>query len=161
MEWNENKVYLLSIRGISRCHKKFFHYGFILENCQRDRCTPNGILKIGKYLQSQNGASMLVLNDTGNLEILCRRQKIWTTDTNDSFVNYLFFKNDGKIYLLGKDNSSRWYTKTSPTNLKSRMMLILNDGNVVVYDTCGNRQWQSPTGAPCTSTPGINFYLKV
>ena len=104
---------------------------------------------------------MLVLNDTGNLEILCRRQKIWTTDTNDSFVNYLFFKNDGKIDLLGKDNSSRWYTKASPTNLKSRMMLILNDGNVVVYDTCGNRQWQSPTGAPCTITPGINFYLKV
>ena len=104
---------------------------------------------------------MFVLSDTGNLEIWCRRQKIWTTDTNDSFVNYLIFKNDGKIYLLGKDNSSRWNTKTSSTNSESEMMLIQNDGNVVVYDKCGNKQWQSPTGAPCTSTPGMNFYLKV
>ena len=69
--------------------------------------SPNGILKIRNNLQSQNGATMLVLRDTGILEIWCKRQKLWTTDTNDSYVKYLFFKNDGKSYLIGKDNSSR------------------------------------------------------
>ena len=133
---------------------------FILENCQRDRCTPNGILKVGKKIQSQNGASMLVLNDTGNLEIWCKGQKVWARHTNDGYVNYLIFKNDGKIYLLGKDNSSRWNTKASFTNSKPQMMLIQDDGNVVIYDKCGNRQWQSGTGEPCSRTSGF-FYLKI
>lgn len=117
-----------------------------LEKCQRDRCSPNGILKIRNNLQSQNRATMLVLRDTGILEIWCKRQKLWTTDTNDSYVKYLFFKNDGKIYLIGKDNSSRWKTKTSLTNSKPQIMLTQNDGNVVIYDKCGNRIWQSGTG---------------
>lgn len=101
---------------------------------------------------------MLVLRDTGILEIWCKRQKLWTTDTNDSYVKYLFIKNDGKIYLIGKDNSSRWKTKTSLTNSKPQIMLTQNDGNVVIYDKCGNRIWQSGTGGLCTSTPGIQFY---
>ena len=116
-----------------------------LENCKKDRCTINGILKIGKSLQSQNGDSRLILNETGNLEIWCKMKKIWTTNANDDLVDFLIFKDDGKIYLLAKDNHSRLEIGTSLTNSRPHLMLIQNDGSLVIYDECGNRHWESTT----------------
>ena len=128
-----------------------------LGNCKKDRCTINDILKIGKYLQSQNRNSRLILTATGNLEIWCDRKKLWATNTNDDSVDHLIFKEDGKIYLLAKDNHSRLEIDTSLTNSKPHLMLMQNDGNLVVYDECGNRHWESKTGGLCSSTPGIYF----
>ena len=114
-------------------------------------------MKIGKRLQSQNGDSTLILTYTGNLEIWCKKKKLWTTNTNDDYVDSLIFKDDGKIYLLAKDNHSRLEIGTSLTNSRPHLMLIQNDGNLVIYDECGNRHWESRTGKLCSGTPGINF----
>ena len=130
-----------------------------LENCKRDRCTTNGILKIGNMLQSQNGIYRLVLNQTGNLEIWCKREKLWTTNTNDNYVESLIFNSDGKIHLLGKDNSSRWQTSVSSNN--SHLMLLQNDGNLAVYNECGNRFWNSNTSGKCETIPGIYSFHKI
>ena len=121
----------------------------------------NGILKIGKSLQSQNGDSSLNLTGTGNLEIWCKNKKLWTTNTNDDYVDFLIFKDDGKIYLLAKDSHSRLEIGLSFRNSRPQMMLIQNDGNLVIYDECGNRKWESRTGGLCSGTPGIYmFFIK-
>ena len=137
--------------------QKLLSLFFFLESCKKDRCFVNGILKIGKSLQSQNGVSRLILTYTGNLEIWCKKKKLWTTNTNDDYVDSLLFKDDGKIYLLGKDNNSRLEIGTSLTNLRPHLMLIQNDGNLVIYNECGNRHWESRTGKLCSGTPGIRF----
>ena len=118
----------------------------------------NGILKTGKSLQSQNGDSSLNLTGTGNLEIWCKKcknKKIWTTNTSDGYMDFLIFKDDGKIYLLAKDNHSRLEIGLSFRNSRPQMMLIQNDGNLVIYDECGNRKWESRTGGLCSGSPGI------
>ena len=118
-----------------------------LENCQGDRCTTNGILRKQKNLHSQNGVYRLVLNDTGNLEIWCKREKIWTTNTDDYYVDFLIVDNDGKICLR----------KSKP-----HMMLLQNDGNLVVYNECGNSIWESKTKGKCGTIPGIYiFFIKI
>ena len=158
----EYRTYLPSIKNwsLSFCYETCFIYiaAFsFLEYCKKDRCKVNGILKIGKYLQSQNGYSRLVLNDTGNLEIWCKRKKLWTTNTNDHYVDSLIFKDDGKIYLLAKDNHSRLEIGTSLTNSTPQLMVIENDGNLVVFNECGNRHWESRTGGLCSGKPGLYF----
>ena len=137
--------------------QKLLSLPFFLENCKKDRCFVNGILKTGKSLQSQNGDSRLILTDTGNLEIWCKKKKLWATNTNDGYVDSLIFKDDGKIYLLAKDNHSRLEIGTYLTNSRPHLMLMHNDGNLVIYDECGNRHWESGTGKLCSGTPGINF----
>ena len=140
------------------CFSNYCWFLFFLEKCKKDRCFVNGILKIGKRLQSQNGDSRLILTYTGNLEIWCNKKKLWTTNTNDDNVDSLIFKDDGKIYLLAKDNHSRLEIGTSLTNSRPYLMLMQNDGNLVIYDECGNRQWESRTGKLCSGTPVINFH---
>ena len=137
--------------------QKLLSLSSFLENCNKDKCFVNGILKIGKSLQSQNGDSRLILTYTGNLEIWCKKEKLWTTNTNDHYVDSLIFKDDGKIYLLAKDNHSRLEIGTSLTKSRPALMLMQNDGNLVIYDECGNRHWESRTGKLCSGTPGIYF----
>ena len=139
------------------CFSNYCCFLFFLEKCKKDRCFVNGILKIRKRLQSQNGDSTLILTYTGNLEIWCKKKKLWTTNTNDDNVDSLIFKDDGKIYLLAKDNHSRLEIGTSLTNSRPHLMLVQNDGNLVIYDECGNRHWESKTGKLCSGTPGIHF----
>ena len=140
--------------------KKVFQSYSFLENCQGNRCNASGILKVRESLQSQNGAAKLILSDTGNLEVWCNLSKIWTTNTNDDYMNSLRLKNDGNIYLLGKDNNTRWSTKINLSYPKPYMMLIHNDGNLAVYDKCGNRHWESRTTGQCSGKPGLCFYIK-
>ena len=137
--------------------QKLLSLSFFLENCKKDRCFVNGILKIGESLQSQNGDTRLILTNTGNLEIWCKKKKLWATNANDDYVDSLIFKDDGKIYLLAKDNHSRLEIGTSLTNSRPNLMLMQNDGNLVIYDECGNRHWESRTGRLCSSTPGRYF----
>ena len=139
--------------------KSEIHSCLFLENCQGDRCFKNGILKVRKNLQSRNGVYRLILNDTGNLEIWCKREKIWTTNTDDDYIESLIFDNDGKISLLGKDNSSRWQMKLSSRNSKPHLMLLQNNGNLVVYNECGNRLWESRTRGKCDNISGIYMFF--
>ena len=87
-------------------------------------------------------------------------KKLWTTNTNDDYMNSLNFKDDGNIYLLGKDNNTRWSTGIKSSNQKPYLMLIQDDGNLVIYDKCGTRTWESRTERQCSDTPGIYFYIK-
>ena len=85
------------------------------------------------------------------------KEKIWTTNTDDDYIESLIFDNDGKISLLGKDNSSRWQMKLLSRNSKPHLMLLQNNGNLVVYNKCGNRLWESRTRGKCDT--GIYVFL--
>ena len=87
-------------------------------------------------------------------------ERLWTASTNDHYVKYLHFKNDGNIYLLGKDNNTRWSTEINLVNSKPYMMLIQDNGNLAVFDKCGKIYWESGTTGQCSGTPGIYFYIK-
>ena len=137
--------------------QKLLSLSSFLENCKEDKCFVNGILKIGKSLQSQNGDSRLILTHNGNLEIWCKKKKIWTTNTSDHYVDSAIFKDDGKIYLLAKDNHSRLEIGISLKKSRPGLMLMQNDGNLLICDECGNRHWESRTGKLCSGTPGIYF----
>ena len=52
-------------------------------------------------------------------------------------MNSLYFKNDGNIYLLGKDNNTRWSTEINLGNSKPYMMRIQDNGNLEVFDKYG------------------------
>lgn len=87
-------------------------------------------------------------------------EKLWTTNTNDDYLNYLSFKKDGNIHLLGKDNNTRWSTEIKLVNSKPDMMLIQDNGNLGVYDKCGKRYWESRTTGQCSGAPGIYVFIK-
>ena len=89
-------------------------------------------MKTGESLLSQNGVYRLVLNDTGNLEIWCKREKLWMTNVDVSYVDSLIFDNDGQFYLLGKNKSYEWKLEILSANSKAHLMLIQNDGNLAV-----------------------------
>ena len=74
-------------------------------------------------------------------------------------MNSLYFKNDGNIYLLGKDNNTRWSTEINLTNSKPYMMRIQDNGNLEVSNKYGKIHWQSGTHGQCSGTPGIHFYI--
>ena len=75
-------------------------------------------------------------------------------------MNSLYFKNDGNIYLLGKDNNTRWSTEINLGNSKPYMMRIQDNGNLEVFDKYGKIHWQSRTYGQCSGAPGIHFYIK-
>ena len=75
-------------------------------------------------------------------------------------MDSLIFHSDGKIYLLGKDNSIRWRLKIQSRNSKGHLMLLQNDGNLVVYNDCGNSIWESKTRGKCDTVPGIYIFHK-
>ena len=104
---------------------------------------------------------MLVLNDTGNLEIWHKRKKIWTTDTDDDYTLSLVLDNDGNINLLAKDDSSMWKSKTFATTSKNYLIEIQDDGNLVVENECGKSFWDSMKKGKNDTLPGKYFFIKI
>lgn len=95
------------------------------------------------------------------MEIWYKTEKIWTTSTDDDYISSLILDNDGKINLLGKDNSIRWKSETLPTNWKAYLMQIQNDGNLVVDNECGKILWYSKTGRKIDNVPGIYLIMQM
>lgn len=126
---------------------------FISENCKKDRCIHNGILKKENFIQSESGISKFVLNKTGNLEIWCASEMIWSINTYDNYIDFLYFGNNG-IYPLGKDGSIRMNGTLNSFKRKADLLLMQNDGNLVIYDECGGRIWHSMTDRKCFRNSG-------
>ena len=87
---------------------------------------------------------------------------IWSTYTDDKYMDSLYLDNNG-IYLLGKDGSYRTnitLNKTGGTKQKSDILLMQNDGNLVIYDECGRVAWESLTDTKCAKRSGMwhSFY---
>lgn len=134
---------------------------FYLDNCREDICDPNAILKPGSYIQSKNGLFRFVLNQTGKLEIWCKDRIIWSKNADIADVDFLYFDKNSKMILIGKDNSTEWIMSMFTRGTKHGILLMQNDGNLVVYDECDNIYWQSRSYGKCGAVSGIYFsYIK-
>ena len=116
-----------------------------------------GVIKKGKYLQSNNGIFKLILQENGNLEILCKGKSIWSTDTITAKVDFMYFKENGKLVLYSKDDTDLWTTNTEDSFFKPHKLVLQNDGNLVLLGTFGNAVWSSGTNGICGQ--GLYFFL--
>ena len=120
--------------------------------CANNKCLPNGILKRGSFLQSENNENKFTLQENGDLVITCKGLVIWASSTWQVFptnrIEGLYFSPEGNVMLYKEDKSLVWRTKT---NFKSPKELIIeNDGNLVLYGDSKSKVWESDTR--CKST---------
>ena len=129
---------------------------FILDKCQGNKCTPTGILKRGKYIESKNKNQRLILSSEGNLEIYCGRKIVWSKGNKSAY--YLYFHKNGTLVLYGKSNNQIWKA-SNIWNRKSTpdVLFMQDDGNLVLYDECGKPYWESNTYDKCGADLGLMF----
>ena len=88
------------------------HLHSFLDNCHKDRCIRNGILRKGKYLESRNRRYRFYLRQNGNLVLTCNERPIWISFTKNDNVDFLHFNKEGtKFILRGKvwDKVKNWF----------------------------------------------------
>ena len=114
-------------------------------------------MKSGNYIQSENGLFKLTLKENGKLEISCKGKKIWFLSTLIAAIDFLYFNINGKIIIIGKDNITAWITPVFTRNTRNRLLLMQNDGNLVVQDQCGRTLWESRSYGICGTVSGIHL----
>ena len=104
-------------------------------------------MRQGKSLQSSNGKYKLILQRYGNLELICESLGLlWSTNTINANADFLYFvKNE--LVLRGKDNTSLW--KASYRGGSPEMLIVQDDGNLVLYDTLKRSLWSTNTQDKC------------
>ena len=108
----------------------------VLENSKSNIRTFNSILKTGDYLHSKNGILKLHLNVNENLVLHCEDKQIWSTNTSNSSIEYLYFGKNSTLSLRKKENISIWKAEFTGKNSEPEELILQDDGNVVVYDKC-------------------------
>ena len=121
---------------------------FFSETCKNDRCNRNGILKKGLSIQSDSGTYKLLVDETGNLEIWCTNEMVWSTYTFDKYIEFLYLDSDG-LYLLGKDSSNRLNVTLNKLKQKVDFLIMRNDGNLVIFDENGGIAWKYMPDKKC------------
>ena len=86
----------------------------------------------GSYLQSASGANKLILQQNGNLEIVCKNTSVWSTSTFDSDINSMRFDLWGGIGL--RKHSWSWNVWSSisswPGGRNPDSLMMQDDGNL-------------------------------
>ena len=121
---------------------------FFSENCKKDRCIRNEILKKGSSIQSESGTYKMLVNETGNLEIWCKHEMVWSTYTFDKYIELLDLGRDG-LYLLGKDGTNRLNGALIKLKQRVDFLIMRNDGNLVVFDENGGIAWKYVPDTKC------------
>lgn len=119
----------------------------------------NGLLKKGNFLTSKNGKLKLILQEDGNLEILCGGHPIWSTNTYNFAIEELHFSKEGKLLIINKDKSIAKNIMSSSDNTNGAEKLILqDDGNLVLYDYNSDPLWATGTNGKCVESENIILF---
>lgn len=90
----------------------------------------------GSYLQSASGSYKLILQQNGNLEIVCKNTSVWSTNTFDSDINSMRFDDSGIIGI--RKPSSSWDVWSSAPGWQGSInpdsLIIQNDGNLRAFE---------------------------
>ena len=136
-----------------------------LENCQNERCTRNGILKRGNFLESSNGKYRLYLREAGYLDLTCGETTIWNTNPIKNFnVDFFYFDKDGlhlvlhgkdgkNLFLYGNNKDSTWKAKLTG---QVKALVLHDDGNLVLSDACNKSIWETGTSQDFKCSKGLN-----
>ena len=120
--------------------------------CQGDVCYPSQSLKKGNSIESRDGVHELILQETGNLELICKDIVLWSSNTENSDVDDFQFQSDGNLVIRRKDGTIAWESKTvyhgSIPNVPRAKLILQNDGNVVLH--AGSEvKWNTGTHGRC------------
>ena len=90
----------------------------------------------GSYLKSANGAYKLILQQNGNLEIVCKNTSVWSTNTFASDINSMPFHDSGNIGL--RKSSSPWYVWSSmpgwQDSINPDSLIMPDDGDLRAFE---------------------------
>lgn len=112
-------------------------------NCFKNKCLPDGILKKGDSLSSENGEYKLILQQNGNLQVLYGTTVIWSSNTINSKVEDLHFARSGNLVISGTGQQTYWSTNTGNTSPKAEILVISNDGDLQLPSKDNQRVWHS------------------
>ena len=105
-------------------------------------------MKKGLSIQSDSGTYKLLLDETGNLEIWCTNEMVWSTYTFNKYIEFLYLGSNG-LYLLGKDSSDRLNGALNKLKQKVDFLIMRKDGNLVIFDENGGIAWKYMLGKKC------------
>ena len=111
------------------------------KTCDEDRSIRNRILKKGLTIQSESGNYQSLVNETGNLEIWCTNEMVWSTYTFDKYIEFLYLGSDGS-YLLGKDGNNRLNGALNKLKQNVDFLIMRNDGNLVIFNENSGIAWK-------------------
>lgn len=91
-------------------------------------------LRAGDYLISDDGRYRLIMQDTGDLELIGPAGLEWSTSTGLSYMGWLINQADGNLVIYSANGTPVWSTNTfsAPATL-----VVQNDSNVVLYGPGG------------------------
>ena len=104
----------------------------------------------------------LILQDDGNLEIMCGGYSVWSTNTYNYNIEELHFNREGKLVILNKDKSIAKNIMSSSDNTNGAEKLILqNDGNLAIYNNDNQPLWSTGTHGKCVSSKNATFFERL
>ena len=108
----------------------------------------NALLREGDSLLSRNGFYKFILQENGNLEILCDGNKIWESHTKGKSIDGLYIAKGGLV-LYAPDRTVVWQKGSWKRDTNPETVIMQNDGNFVMYDKNGNAIWELGTKGKC------------
>ena len=127
----------------------------ILAGCFKNKCLVQGYLKKGKEINSVNGNYKLILQQSGNLEILCRGKSIWSSNTTSSDIDVFQFQLDRNLVVRRKNGTYAWESMTVHDNggfyswePRENRLVMQDDGDLVLYADDEVR-WRTGTSGKC------------
>ena len=94
----------------------------------------NTISQKGSFIQSSNNVFKFILQESGNLQLLCHNKAIWSLDSSN--VKYMVSQENGNLRLYQNDGKVVWETYSNEYHAET---FDLNDnGNLVFYGKYGN-----------------------
>ena len=116
--------------------------------CHDNLLHPNDTLEKGSSIASHNGVYRLILKKNGNLELMCRDTSLWSSKTNNSDVDVFQFQSNGNLVIRKADGTYLWESKTVHDVNPPDILVLENDGNLVLYG--GNQaKWHTNTSGKC------------
>jgi hypothetical protein len=91
-------------------------------------------LRAGDYLISNDGRYRLIMQDTGDLELIGPSGLEWSTSTGLSYMGWLVNQLDGNLVIYAANATPVWSTNTFAG---SSTLVVQNDGNIVLYGPGG------------------------
>jgi hypothetical protein len=118
-----------------------FSPGEYTDNCQcggdYQALMAGGILYPNDSITSENGAYTLIYQDDGNLVLYENSgpTPIWASGTVDDNPGVAQMQYDGNFVVYDGDNTPVWASDTSGYDGYPITTVVLDDGNLVVYDS--------------------------
>ena len=100
---------------------------------------------------SDNGYYELILQENGNLEIICADKiKIWESNTKGKNIDGLYFAKGGvALYQTEDTKGSAWSAGPWRRDSGPEQLIIQDDGNLVMFDKDGTILWESASTEKC------------